>query len=156
MVKMFTDGSIDYNPGGTGGYAALFISDDGYKDFIWGYVEENIDNTAHRMEVLAIIWGLKYLINEGVSDYISIYCDNEQVVKRIKEYLSVEYKERLFGKGRNSDLWDEFLSIMDDISFSIQWVRAHSGNKHNKLADKIANLARLQKNDEIEKLKREY
>lgn len=147
---MFTDGSISDNPRGEGGYAAIILTDDGFIDLVYGY---NSSTTNNRMEMLAVLWGLKHLYNEGVDEEVFVYSDSEYVVKGMNHWVYGWRKKGTLDQKANNDLWKQMLKAMHLMKPVVRWVKAHNGNKYNELADKVANMARLQQDDEIEELK---
>ena len=83
------------------------------------------DTTNNRMEITAILIGLRDFQN---SKYV-IYTDS---------MYSIKCAKREWKRTKNLDLWEQYdiLSAGKDISFV--WVRGHSGNVYNELADRLS------------------
>jgi len=130
MIKVYTDGSCLGNPG-PGGWAAIVLHD-GKEVELKGNDKETTNN---RMEMKAAIEALKWIrkklkINEdNQKDTIGIYSDSSLLVKTINENWK---------KKKNQDLWAELDKERGWLKINWKWVKGHSTNKYNNLADKLA------------------
>ncbi len=81
QTGMFTDGACAGNPG-PGGWGAVFVVDGEVVDEAHGF---DPDTTNNRMELMALIEGLK-LIPEGTP--VTVYSDSNLAVQTINEWAS--------------------------------------------------------------------
>ncbi|MCW1293775.1 MAG: ribonuclease H [Candidatus Rehaiarchaeum fermentans] len=132
MVIVYTDGACSGNPG-KGAFAFAIIENNHVS--IEGRSVENTTN--NRMELTAVIEAFRYLRKNSLNvDNIDIYTDSEYV------YLGISNQRYLIWlnnkKGKNLDLWEEFMKESSDIKFRIFWVKGHSNNTFNNIVDKVA------------------
>ncbi len=128
-ISLFSDGSSLGNPG-DGGYCAI-LKYKGNKKIVKGAKK---DTTNNRMELMAVIEGLKAL-KEACE--VEIVSDSSYVVKGINEWLK-NWIKRDFNKVKNSDLWREYIEVSNKHKINAIWVRGHSGHLENEECDKIA------------------
>ena len=134
-ITMYTDGASRGNPG-RGGYGVLLISGDYRKELSQGYKL----TTNNRMELMAVIAGLKALKKEGMK--ITIYSDSQYVVKAIEEgWLDTWIKTNFKGGKKNVDLWKEFYDLSTKHTIRFVWVRGHANNPLNNRCDELATEA---------------
>jgi len=134
-ITMYTDGASRGNPG-RGGYGVLLISGDYKKELSQGYKL----TTNNRMELTAVIAGLKALKKEGMK--ITIYSDSQYVVKAIEEgWLDTWIKTNFKGGKKNVDLWKEFYDLSTKHTIRFVWVRGHANNPLNNRCDELATEA---------------
>ena len=135
MIKIYTDGSCLGNPG-NGGWAAIII-DDKKKTYIKGNKK---DTTNNQMELLAPIKALKK-IPKGSN--VQIFTDSKYVKSGITEWIhnwkKNGWKTASKKPVKNSSLWTELdkLNSFHDVNW--HWVKGHSGDEGNDMADKLAN-----------------
>lgn len=94
--------------------------------------------TNNRMEIMAVLTGLRRLPSNVQVD---IFSDSKYVVDACNGWLD-KWAQKQFRKVKNPDLWVQMYKILkdrNDITFN--WVKAHSTNKYNNLADKLAREA---------------
>jgi ribonuclease HI len=131
-ITMYTDGASRGNPG-RGGYGVILISGDYRKELSQGYKL----TTNNRMELMAVIAGLKALKKEGMK--ITIYSDSQYVVKAIEErWLDTWIKTNFKGGKKNVDLWKEFYDLSTKHTIRFVWVRGHANNPLNNRCDELA------------------
>jgi len=130
-VTIFTDGSCLNNPG-IGGYSAILKYPNHKQKIVLG---AELDTTSNRMELTAIIEGIKALPTGIYS--ISIVSDSQITVRGINEWLS-KWILQDFKKTKNVDLWKEYLEVSKEHMVTAQWVKAHNGHPENELCDKLA------------------
>lgn len=125
-IDIYTDGSCLGNPG-PGGWAAVIIQD-GKETKLFG---NHPDTTNNRMEMQAIIEALKFLHNnhDAQSLEISIHSDSNLIIQT----LTQGWKRKA-----NTDLWAEMDKLRAWLNISWNWVKGHSTNKYNNLADELA------------------
>lgn len=135
-VKLYTDGACSGNPG-PGGWG--WVTDDGRKDK--GGAEHT---TNQRMEVQAVLEGLRL-----VSGEVNVVSDSTYVVKCFNDrwyegWLKRGWKNSQKKPVANQDLWEPLIELYktrsEEITFT--WVKGHSGDHFNEIADQLAVAAR--------------
>jgi ribonuclease HI len=134
-VDMYTDGACKGNPG-VGGWGALLRFGEHEKRLCGGEAE----TTNNRMELLAVIEGLKALKRQC---NIRVHTDSQYVQKGISEWLK-DWKRRGWktsaGKPvKNQDLWKALDTEAGQHTIEWHWVRGHAGHPENEEADRLAN-----------------
>ena len=134
-VTIYTDGACSGNPG-PGGWAAVLIYNDRSKNF----VGHNNNTTNNRMELTAVIAGLKAL-KEPCE--VTVYSDSAYVVNAFKEGWFENWKKNGWCKsnGRaveNQSLWGTLGELLEVHKVEFIKVKGHNGNKYNELCDKLA------------------
>lgn len=134
-VDLYTDGACSGNPG-KGGYGGILI----YKNKEKEYSGYNANTTNNRMEITAVIEGLK-LLKESVD--IDIYSDSAYTVNAFLEGWIDNWQAnnwRTAGKKpvQNIELWQELLSLI--VKHNVTWhkVKGHADNEYNNRCDKLA------------------
>ena len=137
MIKIYTDGSCLENPG-NGGWAAI-INTNGDTKKISG-CEKNTTN--NRMELMAPIMALMKI---KPNSEITIYTDSTYVKNGITEWIKKWEKNGWRSSNKklvkNKDLWIKLNSLCKKNKVSWKWVKGHSNNKYNNLADELATKA---------------
>jgi ribonuclease HI len=134
-ITIYTDGSSRGNPG-PGGYGAILMSGPHQKELSQGYRL----TTNNRMELMAVIAGLKALKKEGMQ--VTIYSDSQYVVKAVEEgWLSTWIKTNFKGGKKNPDLWKEYYQLSQKHTIKFIWVKGHADNAYNNRCDELATEA---------------
>lgn len=135
QITIYTDGACRGNPG-PGGWGALIEYGDHRKE-LWGGERETTNN---RMELLAVISGLAAL-NQPCK--IELYSDSKYVLTGITEWMPQWKKRNWRTAGRkpvkNVDLWQELDTQQHRHNIQWHWVKGHSGDPGNEMADMLAN-----------------
>ena len=135
--KIYTDGACKGNPGEGGWGAILEFTDETNK--IYGYQENTTNN---RMEIVAAIEAIKLVKEE--SDII-IYTDSKYLMNGINTWIHSWKKNNWKTSGnknvKNVDLWKAIDELNSKHSIRWNWVKGHSGNPGNEMADDLANFA---------------
>lgn len=142
-VILYTDGACSNNPG-LGGYCAILIYNEVEK-IISGGEEETTNN---RMEMLAVIMGLKAL---KYPCKVKLYSDSAYVLNAflngwVYGWVKNGWKTADKKDVKNVELWQELLALIKTHTVEFIKVKGHSDNENNNRCDKIAR-------DEIKKLK---
>lgn len=136
--KIYTDGACSGNPG-PGGWGAVIFDQDNKQKNISGS-EKNTTN--NRMELLAAIMSLKKIkINSEVVIFTdSIYVKNG-ITEWMKNWKKNGWKNSSKKPVKNKDLWVKLDKLCEANSVSWKWVKGHSTNEFNNLADELATKA---------------
>lgn len=134
-VEIYTDGACKGNPG-PGGWGAYLRSGEHQKE-LWGG-EGNTTN--NRMELMAAIKALEALKKPSE---VVLNTDSKYVKNGIESWISNwkrnGWKTSAKKDVKNADLWKRLDEEVSRHSISWQWVKGHSGNAGNELADELAN-----------------
>ena len=119
-VTLYTDGACSGNPG-IGGYGGILIYNDIRKEYN-GWEKETTNN---RMEIMAVIVGLKML---KYPCEVEIYSDSAYTVNAFVDGWLESWRENNWRKADNKevlnvDLWQELYSLSNihKISFNINY-----------------------------------
>ena len=136
--KIYTDGACSGNPG-PGGWGAVIIDQDNKQKNISGS-EKNTTN--NRMELLAAIMSLKKI---KTNSEVVIFTDSTYVKNGITEWMKNWKKNGWKNSSKkpvkNKDLWVKLDKLCEANSVSWKWVKGHSTNEFNNLADELATKA---------------
>ena len=143
-VKIYTDGACTGNPG-PGGWAAIILSENGKKELFGG---EKL-TTNNRMELTAAIKALEYcaqLEKKQLSlKQIKIYTDSNYVKDGITIWINNweknNWKTTDKKNVKNVDLWKKLKELNEYNKVEWHWVKGHSENPMNELADSLAKKA---------------
>ncbi|SDY07051.1 ribonuclease HI [Ruminococcaceae bacterium YAD3003] len=134
-VTIYTDGACSGNPG-PGGWAAILMAGGAKKEMSGG----ERDTTNNRMELMAVIEGLKALKRPCKVD---IYSDSAYVVNAFEQnwigkWVKNGWKNSAKAEVANSDLWKELIDLtaMHDVTF--HKVKGHADNEFNNRCDELA------------------
>jgi len=134
-IIMYTDGAARGNPG-PGGYAVILMAGTHKKELSQGFRL----TTNNRMELMAVIAGLKALKKDGLK--IIIYSDSQYVVNAIeKGWLEKWINTNFKGGKKNKDLWTEFYHLSQNNTIRFVWIRGHADNPYNNRCDELATAA---------------
>ena len=136
--KIYTDGACSGNPG-PGGWGAVILDQDDKQKNISGS-EKNTTN--NRMELLAAIMSLKKI---KTNSEVVIFTDSTYVKNGITEWMKNWKKNGWKNSSKkpvkNKDLWEKLDKLCEANSVSWKWVKGHSTNEFNNLADELATNA---------------
>ena len=136
-IIIYTDGACSKNPG-PGGWGAVLLYNNTEKRISGS---EN-NTTNNQMELMAVLKSLQ-LLKEPCD--IEIFSDSKYVCDGISSWLSNWKKNNWIGSNKqpikNKNLWQELDDIMQIHTIKMSWVRGHSGDKYNEIADKLATSA---------------
>ena len=136
--KIYTDGACSGNPG-PGGWGAVIFDENNNQKNISG---SNKNTTNNRMELSAAIMALEKIKTDSE---ITIYTDSTYVKNGITETV-LKWKENGWKNSntelvKNKDLWVELDNLCERNQVSWKWIKGHSTNRYNNLADKLATQA---------------
>ncbi len=144
QIKIYTDGACIGNPG-PGGWASVILLENEKKELFGG---ERL-TTNNRMELTAAIKGLEYctlLEKKQLSlKEIVIYTDSTYLKEGITVWVSNweknNWKTADKKNVKNVDLWKKLKQEVKSKNLEWKWVKSHSGDPMNDLADKLAKEA---------------
>ena len=138
MMKLWTDGSAEPNPG-PGGFAVILENEDGTGVPV--ALGREADSTNIRMEGLAMIAAIKYAGEVGCE----IHSDSEFWINVLTKWAGgweANGWKKKTGPIKNLEIVQELYQLYRDYPVKLVWVRGHVGTKLNELADEWANKAR--------------
>jgi ribonuclease HI len=121
QIVIHTDGACKGNPG-PGGWGTV-IEQNGNQQKLSGSEPQTTNN---RMEMTAVIKGLEAV---DPSAKVLISSDSTYVINT----MTKGWKRKV-----NHDLWDQLDRLVRNRDISWRWVRGHSGDRGNELADALA------------------
>ena len=142
-IEIYTDGACSGNPG-PGGWAAIILSNGKEKKRIFGGEKLTTNN---RMELIAAIKGLEYSIHLddvrlSMIKKIIVYTDSiylkNGITVWIKNWEKNNWKTADKKNVKNIDLWKQLKTLIQSKEVDWRWVKGHSDNQMNNLADRLA------------------
>jgi len=136
-VVMHTDGACRGNPG-PGGWG-VSMQYNGHSKTLKGSEPETTNN---RMELMAVIQGLNLLTRPCK---VELYTDSRYVLDGITKWMA-DWKKRGWKTAarkpvKNAELWRQLDDATQRHTINWHWVKGHSGDAGNELADQLANEA---------------
>jgi ribonuclease HI len=135
QVIIYTDGACRGNPG-QGGWGAL-IQYEGTEKEVYGGVTETTNN---QMELSAAIQGLKALKEQCNVD---LFTDSKYVMDGITKWIhnwkKNNWKTAAKKEVKNKELWQQLDQLIEHHEVQWHWVKGHSGDAGNEIADLLAN-----------------
>ena len=134
-VTLYTDGACSGNPG-LGGYAGILL----YEDHKLEYSGSETQTTNNRMEVMAVIVGLKRL---KYPCKVEVYSDSAYTVNAFNEGWIYGWKKGGWKKSdgkavQNVDLWEELYALTKTHEVTFHKVAGHADNELNNRCDELA------------------
>lgn len=142
MINLYTDGACKSNPG-KGGWGVVIEHAGAIKEFHGGCYELTTNN---RMEMAAVIEGIKHLGKIDKKIKITVYSDSKYVIDSISKGWAKGWKARGWiksdkQKAKNIDLWTILLELCENYNLDFKWVKGHDGNTLNERCDFLCNKA---------------
>ncbi len=131
MIKIFTDGAAQGNPG-PGGYGVILKWEKHSKELSQGYRL----TTNNRMELMAVIAGLKAIRKMGIP--VTIYSDSKYVTEAVNQGWIWGWEKIDFKKKANADLWKQYIHLHHRFHPKFIWIRGHAGHPENERCDQLA------------------
>ena len=143
-IKIYTDGACVGNPG-PGGWAAIIIQESNKIEIFGG---EKL-TTNNRMELTAAIKALEYCLEKETKQLslkeVKIYTDSNYLKDGITVWINSweknNWKTADKKNVKNVDLWKKLKELTKISQIEWYWVKGHSQNPMNELADKLAKKA---------------
>ena len=131
MIKIYTDGAAQGNPG-PGGFGVIMKYGDHVKELSQGFRL----TTNNRMELLAVISGLEAIKKEGIP--VTIFSDSEYVINSVEKGWIWNWEKQNFKKKANVDLWQRYIPLHHRFKPKFSWVKGHAGHPENERCDYLA------------------
>ncbi len=138
-IELYTDGACSGNPG-PGGWAFILRDLKTGKELTGSGGESN--STNNRMEILAVVNGLKALKK---SCRVRLYSDSKYVLQGLQEWMAGWKKNgwkrkegRKLVELKNAELWQQLDQLIPLHQMSYHHVRGHSGHPENERCDLMA------------------
>jgi ribonuclease HI len=143
-ITIYTDGACVGNPG-PGGWAAIILLENEKKELFGG---ERL-TTNNRMELIAAIKGLEYCSKQEEKQpslkLVRIFTDSTYVKEGITVWINNweknNWKTADKKNVKNVDLWKRLKELVKFNQVEWNWVKGHSEDPMNDLADKLAKEA---------------
>ena len=143
-IKIYTDGACVGNPG-PGGWAAIIIQESNKIEIFGG---EKL-TTNNRMELTAAIKALEYCLEKETKQLslkeVKIYTDSNYLKDGITVWINNweknNWKTTDKKNVKNVDLWKKLKELTKISQIEWYWIKGHSQNPMNELADKLAKKA---------------
>jgi ribonuclease HI len=137
-IVIYTDGGCRGNPG-IGGWGVWLR----YGDHDKKMKGTEKDTTNNRMELTAAIKALETIKSKDID--IDLYTDSKYVMNGIKDWIkgwkAKGWKTAAKKPVKNVDLWQRLDELNGTHTVHWHWVKGHSGNEGNDMADELANQA---------------
>jgi len=137
-IEAATDGACSGNPG-PGGWGGLIIFEDKSELEIGGS-EQNTTN--NRMELTAAIKTLEKLKTYKLKENFKLRTDSKYVIEGYTKWI-INWKKNGWKTANkktvsNKELWIELDYNVNLHEVEWFWIKGHSGNHYNEIADKLA------------------
>ena len=134
-VILYTDGACSGNPG-LGGYGGILIYGEAKRE----YSGAELETTNNRMEITAVIVGLKHLKYPCIVD---VYSDSAYTVNAFNEGWIYGWQKNGWKKSdgkavQNVDLWQELYALTKTHEVTFHKVAGHADNELNNRCDELA------------------
>ena len=141
-IEIYTDGACSGNPG-IGGWGVIIYTKINTAEIKTEELFGGSENTTNnRMEMQAIIQSLQKIKNEQ-DKKIVIYTDSKYIQQGITTWIKQWKKNKWHTSAKkpvkNKDLWVLIDNMITLLNIEWVWVKGHSTNKGNILADQLAN-----------------
>ena len=137
-IVIYTDGGCRGNPG-IGGWGVWLR----YKDHDKKLKGSELNTTNNKMELTASIRALQALKSNDIT--VDLYTDSKYVIQGINEWIDAwkakDWKTTNKKPVKNVDLWKQLDTLNQKFSVDWCWVKGHSDDPGNDMADRLANEA---------------
>lgn len=139
-IRIYTDGACSGNPG-PGGWAVVWCDGDEIQDRRGGEKQ----TTNNRMELIAVVEAIKWVLKSEKSNLYTIYSDSAYVHNAITKgwiqaWQARGWKTTAGDPVKNQELWQELDALLRVCNHMLMFckVKGHNGLPMNEYADKIA------------------
>jgi ribonuclease HI len=138
LVKIYTDGGCEPNPG-RGGYGVVLVHPKKRAEHSGGFRR----TTNNRMEIYAVIRGLEMLKRRC---RVLVYSDSQYLVKAMSKGWVLRWQRRGWWRTpeerpANVDLWQRLLGLCQTHQVEFRWLRGHAGDRENERCDRLCYAA---------------
>ncbi|SMN16383.1 Ribonuclease HI [uncultured Candidatus Thioglobus sp.] len=137
-IIIYTDGGCRGNPG-IGGWGVWLR----YGDHDKKLKGSEKDTTNNRMELMAAIKALEAIKSKDID--IDLFTDSKYVMNGINDWIkgwkAKGWKTAAKKPVKNVDLWQRLDTLNASHTVHWHWVKGHSGDEGNEMADELANQA---------------
>ena len=134
-INIYTDGACSGNPG-IGGWGVVILIKDNKPIHLFGGSKNTTNN---QMELTAAIEALKYFSNKSE---LNIFTDSQYVKNGIESWINNwkknGWKTSSKKQVKNKELWIELEEQIKKHDVKWQWIRGHTGDRNNEIADNLA------------------
>lgn len=131
MINIYTDGAALGNPG-PGGYGVILEFGGHRKELSKGFRL----TTNNRMELLAVIEGLRAIKKEGIP--VTVYSDSKYVVESVEKGWLWNWERKNFKDKKNVDLWKIYMTLHSRFRPRFIWIKGHNDHPQNERCDQLA------------------
>ena len=137
-IVIYTDGGCRGNPG-IGGWGVWLH----YKDHDKKLKGSELNTTNNKKELTASIRAFQTL--KSIDITVDLYTDSKYVIQGINEWIDVwkakDWKTANKKPVKNVDLWKQLDTLNQKFAVNWHWVKGHSDDPGNDMADLLANQA---------------
>lgn len=142
-IIMYTDGGCRDNGSkiNIGGIGIMLMYPQ--KDYKKEYKEGFVNTTNNKMELLAVIKGLK-MLKEPCK--VTVYSDSAYVVNAFQQRWIDSWRKKGWTRGKsgelkNKELWMELHQLTEIHTVEFKKVKGHADNEYNNRCDELVNIA---------------
>lgn len=136
MIEIYTDGGCRKNPG-IGAWAFVVVAND---NVLFQTSKAVQYTTNNEMELTAIYNAVEFISLMSELTDIVILSDSQYSINAITQWYSKWIKTNEISTKKNIELLSKIHSLLKP-SIRFQWLRGHSTNPFNNLADRLVNQA---------------
>lgn len=141
--EVWTDGSsqgnrIEWEHGflcERGGYGVVITKNEQVVKILYQGFKNTTNN---RQELFGVLEALKYFTEPSK---IKIYSDSQYIVNSINNGSAQKWFEEQDYTKKNLDIWVEILDLLNYHDVEFIWIKGHTNNKFNEMADTFATHA---------------
>lgn len=142
FLSVFVNGACSGNPS-VGAWGFILQRQEQTLLEYFGVAQEE-KTTSHRMELVAVIEGVKSVLDCRTDLPIRVFSESGYLRKTITGE---------WARKKNGDLWERFEQLTLDHTIEWKWVEGRAGLEGNKRANSLAKLA-LERREALESAKR--
>jgi ribonuclease HI len=142
IMQIYTDGSCGQGKG-PGGWAFVVLNG---KEYVSGDYEGIESTSIGFLEAMAILKALSWCQKFKIPSVI--YSDSMYIVNAVNEWIP-KWKKNGWRRSKNQPVLNLELIKQIDLAFldvkhfvRVEWVKGHSNNYGNEMADRMANFAK--------------
>lgn len=149
-IEVYCDGSATTGDN-EGGWGVVVLFDNTVRSELSGHLERATNNDA---ELVAAIKGLDFVLDYLLKCQGSFPLEPPEVILISDSQIVLNWANGIyrFKQIEKLALYDELRRLVKKLNAKTQWVRSHSGNIHNERCDKLANNARKNTPNNLDKI----